>query len=223
MTRTVTLKGTGQLNGIVVINKTIEFDEAQARSFVGPNRDEVILSTLSVHYPGVKINPKQIGVVVNSSKQINSKSKTSDKKSKGKAGLGGLALGAILSENKSSSDISFGHELSDILNIAFTNDIEEVRQKLDYISVHLSGYKWDIKESSIVSENNRTLDQCLKQYKVGLVRLKSLTTDIEIIKYYEKGLSQLRWRKFLTKYWTFILIFVVAVTFYFLFKFNLVK
>mgnify|MGYP000927574910 CR=1 FL=1 len=60
----VTLKGTGQLNGPVIINKTIEIDDVQARAFVGPKKDEVITSTIAVHYPGVKINPRQIGVNV---------------------------------------------------------------------------------------------------------------------------------------------------------------
>ncbi|MBX2960711.1 MAG: hypothetical protein KF732_12240 [Flavobacteriales bacterium] len=60
----VTLKGTGQLNGPVVIDKTIEMDSNQARAFVGSKKDEVITATISAHYPGVKINPKQIGVNV---------------------------------------------------------------------------------------------------------------------------------------------------------------
>ncbi len=60
----VTLKGTGQLNGSVHINKTIEMDNVQARAFVGSKRDEVIIATLASHYPGVKIDPKKIGVNV---------------------------------------------------------------------------------------------------------------------------------------------------------------
>jgi hypothetical protein len=60
----VTLKGTGQLNGTVVINKTIEMDNVQARGFVGPKKDEVIIATLAVHYPGVKVDPRKIGINV---------------------------------------------------------------------------------------------------------------------------------------------------------------
>jgi len=60
----VTLKGVGQLNGPVIINKTIEMDEVQARTFTGPKRDEVIIGTIAVHYPGVKINPRRMNVVV---------------------------------------------------------------------------------------------------------------------------------------------------------------
>jgi len=60
----VTLKGTGQLNGPVIINKTIEMDDVQARAYTGSKRNEIILATLQIHYPGVKIEPKNIGVNV---------------------------------------------------------------------------------------------------------------------------------------------------------------
>lgn len=64
MAKTVTIKGTGQLNGPVVINITIEMDDAQARSLVGSKRDEAIKALVAVHYPGVKIDPRRIGVNV---------------------------------------------------------------------------------------------------------------------------------------------------------------
>lgn len=60
----VILKGSGQLNGSVVINKTLELDSVQAKSLVGPKKDEAIVALLAVHYPGVKVNPKTIRVVV---------------------------------------------------------------------------------------------------------------------------------------------------------------
>jgi hypothetical protein len=58
----VTLKGTGQLKGSVVINKTVELDDNQARNLTGSRKDDVITALLAVHYPGVKINPRQISV-----------------------------------------------------------------------------------------------------------------------------------------------------------------
>lgn len=60
----VTLKGSGQLNGVVIINKTIEMDNVQASAYTGSKRYEVILSTLHIYYPGVKVEPKNIGVNV---------------------------------------------------------------------------------------------------------------------------------------------------------------
>lgn len=58
----VTLTGTGQLNGIVLIDKTIQCEEQVAYSFQGPNSDAVITGALAVYYPGVKVDPRQIGV-----------------------------------------------------------------------------------------------------------------------------------------------------------------
>lgn len=57
----VTFRGTGQLNGPVIINKTIELDNNIAQSLGGPKRYEVTSAILAVHYPGVKIKPNQIG------------------------------------------------------------------------------------------------------------------------------------------------------------------
>lgn len=57
----VTFRGTGQLNGPVIIDKTIELDDKIAASLFGPKRNEVKLSILSVHFPGAKINPNEIG------------------------------------------------------------------------------------------------------------------------------------------------------------------
>jgi hypothetical protein len=61
----VTFRGTGQLNGPVIINKTIELEDKIAQSLLGPKRDDVKLAILAVHFPGVKIKPNQIGCEVN--------------------------------------------------------------------------------------------------------------------------------------------------------------
>ena len=57
----VTFRGTGQLNGPIIINKTIELDDRTASTLTGLKRDEVKLAILAIHYPGVKIKPNQIG------------------------------------------------------------------------------------------------------------------------------------------------------------------
>ena len=59
----VTIKGTGQLNGNVVINKTVEMDSVMANKFMGSSRYEVIEAFLNTNYPGVKVNPKNFGVM----------------------------------------------------------------------------------------------------------------------------------------------------------------
>ena len=79
----VTVKGTGQLNGPVRINKTIEFEENVAKTCTGAKKESVITDFCKTHYPGVKINPKSIGVNVVLIKETSEKSKdTSSSKSK---------------------------------------------------------------------------------------------------------------------------------------------
>ena len=58
----IIFKGTGQCNGCVLIDKTIEIEENQVGNFTGQNRDDAIIDILAVYYPGVKIDPKQIGI-----------------------------------------------------------------------------------------------------------------------------------------------------------------
>lgn len=60
--RKVTFRGTGQLNGPVGIYKTLEFDDKTASTLTGPKREDVILAILAIHYPGVRIDPKKIGI-----------------------------------------------------------------------------------------------------------------------------------------------------------------
>lgn len=57
-----TFRGTGQLNGPVPINKTIDVDEQTAKNLGGSKRDDVKIALLAIHYPGVKINPRNISV-----------------------------------------------------------------------------------------------------------------------------------------------------------------
>jgi len=78
-TSIVTLKGTGQLNGPVKIKKVIEMENQMAQKFLGGNRLIVIQEFLKVHYSGVTIDPKNIGVNVTPVKE---KQKKQTKKSK---------------------------------------------------------------------------------------------------------------------------------------------
>lgn len=78
----VTVKGTGQLNGNVNINKTVEMDSVMANKFMGSNRYEVIEAFLNTNYPGVKVNPKNFGVNVVPIKSSSEKSSVSKSSSK---------------------------------------------------------------------------------------------------------------------------------------------
>lgn len=58
----LTIKGTGQLGGPVLIKEEIIMDTHMANKFMGYHRDTVMTEFLKVHYPGVKVNPKNIHV-----------------------------------------------------------------------------------------------------------------------------------------------------------------
>lgn len=80
----VTFRGTGQLNGPVIINKTIELDDRTTSSLTGLKRDEVTSAILAIHYPGVKIDASKIST---QSKYIHEKTdkKLSEKATKTKS------------------------------------------------------------------------------------------------------------------------------------------
>ncbi len=58
----VIIKGTGQKNGPVIIQKELDLDDNIARSLVGSKKETAITELLELHYPGVKIDPKKIGI-----------------------------------------------------------------------------------------------------------------------------------------------------------------
>ena len=70
-----TFRGTGQLNGPVPINKTINVDEHTAKNLGGSKKDQVKLAILAIHYPGVRINPRSISVNI---QRINKKENYND-------------------------------------------------------------------------------------------------------------------------------------------------
>jgi hypothetical protein len=62
----VTIRGTGQLNGPKDVFKVLELEDQAAQNLTGQNRDKVIIALLAVHFPGVKIDPRKIGINVES-------------------------------------------------------------------------------------------------------------------------------------------------------------
>ena len=52
----VTVKGSGQLSGPVIVNKTVIMEEQMAAKFNGANRYEVIEAFVKQHYPGIRID-----------------------------------------------------------------------------------------------------------------------------------------------------------------------
>lgn len=72
----VTFRGTGQLNGPKSINKVLELDDETAKNLMGQNSDKVILAIMAVHFPGVEVNPRKVGVNV---ENISKKSQSTEK------------------------------------------------------------------------------------------------------------------------------------------------
>lgn len=60
----VRIQGTGQLNGLVQIDKTIEVNQSMIGEFSSNKRDEVILNVINTYYPAVKVDPRRIGITV---------------------------------------------------------------------------------------------------------------------------------------------------------------
>ena len=50
----VIIKGTGQLNGPVIINKELDLDDNIARSLIGAKKKEILEDIMKNHYPDVK-------------------------------------------------------------------------------------------------------------------------------------------------------------------------
>lgn len=152
-----------------------------------------------------------MGVNVNPLKSNNKISKGKNKSGIGKSLIGGAVASAIIGESKTNkSKRSYRNELSGVMNLLYNNDIDDVKQKLDYILVSLSGYKWDFNGE----DNNKALNQCLKQYKLGLKNLKNLDAPIEITDNYKKKLKKLRWKKFFNLTWMFLILIGIMLALY---------
>lgn len=206
----ITFKGSGQLNGVVVINKSIEVDDQQVKGFKGQNRNDIILATLAVHYPGVKINPHNIGVNIEKIQDKLTQNKTTATKRKK----------TNQSTNNEETAVPIGNKLDQLLNLNYTDDLNDTQQKLELIALQMVGYRWKFSDSEIVSANNQILNQCLEQYKTGFHRLQSQTSDIVIINYYKKKLNKLRLKKIINRYWAFILGLIFFLIFGIVTKFH---
>jgi len=212
----VTIKGTGQLNGPVPINKTVEMDERAAKAFSGSKRAKAIEAFVQTHYPGVKINPSQFSANVNPIKSnSNNKNSSSGSGDLGKALIGGLIGGAVAkgSKKKKAKDDDddktedFYPSIGHLTQISFHGDLTDTMEKLDAIAVQTTGFRWEFSpKSDTGKQNNRLLNACVKQFKYGVRRLKELTSDEQILKRYKKKLSWLKWKRFLNYSWLFLVL-----------------
>lgn len=92
----VTFRGTGQLNGPVIINKTIELEDQIAYSLTGAKRNEVKLAILENHFPGVKINPNQIGCEVRDIKKKKTPTNSTQSKKINQSSRSSFSISSII-------------------------------------------------------------------------------------------------------------------------------
>lgn len=92
----VTFRGTGQLNGPVIINKTIELEDQIANSLLGAKKNEVKLAILENHFPGVKINPSQIGCEVKEIKKKKTPTNSTNNKRVNKSSKSSFTISSII-------------------------------------------------------------------------------------------------------------------------------
>ena len=229
---TITLRGTGQLNGPVIIDKTIEIDDVVARSFHGSNKEELILSTLEIHYPGVKINPKQIGInVIHGSAQKPS-IKTEDNSKLDF--IMGAATGAILDSINDDDNEYLKSFKSDINNEELEyiprkskslKDLEsliysdlsgnklQIENTLDEIYLTLKSNKWSLLPLNSEEDKEKAilLNKVFEKYKIGFRKLKKMNNDEIELKPYSKQLKRLYFKKIFGQFSVYILLFVFSI------------
>jgi hypothetical protein len=218
----VTVKGTGQLNGTVPINKTVEMDERAARAFSGAKRDRAIEAFVETHFPGVSINPKKFSANISAparkSKQDSSSSNGLNGALFGSVVGGAIAAGVTAARNRkkdSRVEITddFTRSLEPLIQLSFQGDVQDTIKKLDHISVQTTGFKWELSpDSGIGKQNNRMLNQCLELYKNGVKRLAELDADEILIQRYKKKLKWMQGKRMLNYIGLYLLVLgVIAV------------
>lgn len=206
------LQGTGQKNGVVVIDKKFEINYNDIGKYTsGTTRDEYIQRALDFHYPGLTSHN------VTWAKVITEKVKVPKNPDAFEKFIAGAATGFVTAkatnekkENKKSTspsgEYSFVKEIKKFSEISFvTYDENEIKTSLDKIYNEIIDYKWkstaqDEKENKIIAENNRALNMCLRNYASGVRQLKAVSEDEETVKYYEKQLKKLKKKRFFNKY-----------------------
>ena len=99
---------------------------------------------------------------------------------------------------------SFANELTHFHNISFTNNVEDLTNKLDEIYYGMKSYKWKFASDGInkltITENNRSLTKCLNKFEHGLKLLYNTTEDEELKKEYNKKYKKLNRKKIFNKF-----------------------
>lgn len=112
----VTVRGTGQLNGPLKVDKTVIMEEQMAAKFNGGSRYEVIEAFVKTHYPGIRIDsirgfaanvvliPEDKVEKESKSKSKNTEVKENKHNSSGNSSIKGAIIGAIVNEFSQSEE-----------------------------------------------------------------------------------------------------------------------
>lgn len=208
----VRIKGIGKMgNDVRQLDKSIEIDEQTMKDLQNTSRRDAVLSgLLLVHYPGIEVDIKKIGLQYEEVKENLLDKKVGTVGSSVVAGaVGGVVGGAIANKNKKQNTKApddtapLGENLKEITNYVWNGNIEDTKQKLRNITIQMTGHKWEVNPSSeIAKENNRILSRCVEQYKQGFKYYKVQTELNE----FKRGLTRLRRKRFITKFWPYLLL-----------------
>lgn len=205
----VNLKGTGQLNGSVIIDKVLDLDDNIARALLGQRKDEVLHEIMNTHFPGVKYKPNQIGVNIVSNKKPKNETNSTDFM-KG-AVAGAIVASAVPKKSRKNStkhidNSGFRKDLEYLLDIPFSDSKSELESQLDTIFISLNAYKWPFSSdnSEIDINNTRIMNQVYEKYKIGHKKLRKLVNESDEIQEHIKQFKKLRIKKFFNRYWLWI-------------------
>jgi len=183
---------------------TVDVDDSLLPKIQGSStRNETIAGLVQHMYPGGEISSGRI--IKRYQKKTPSKKQkiqTTPRNYSSKTGSNenGTLIGAIVSgvfaSNKQEDVKDFASDLSHLINYSFHGDLTDTLGKLDRIFVDTHGYKWDISpQSEQAKENNKTLNKCLRQYKLGFDHILQITNEEEIIERYKKKLKDIQRKK----------------------------
>lgn len=210
----ITVIGTGQLNGPVRINKTLEFDDLlMASKFRGPNRYEVLTDFAKTHYPGVKVNPKDLAAKMETI-SIPKKNKQNSKKVSNsgdsiKSVITGMAIGAIVnsfketdseddennkvseSEDEKLNRLNTYDKINSILDFKYAENSADIANQLETLIIALSSLN-DLKYDKTSNIPYRNLKD---KFEFGLLKLGQSEDNSEVFKHFKKKLKKARNRR----------------------------
>lgn len=230
----VTIRGTGKLgNSPKTINEVFELNENTVRDLNNSStKEQTIKGLLLTRIPSVEFDLNKLGVQKEEIRH--SILKNESLKNIGKSAIAGAISGAIASRsskpikskkvelNQDDEEIInlFAHELTQFHNISYSNNLEDITNKLDEIYYGTKGYKWkyasDGPNKVTVTENNRSLSKCVNKFEQGLRLLQKSTEDEKLKKEYNKKFKKLKLKKILNKFGIVIglvLLFFILIVF----------